>query len=44
MKGTLKIPEDAFCNLKVILGRSAHMLTGLLNNKRQVWPGEGEIL
>ena len=33
MESALKISENAFGSLKIILSRIAHILTGLLNSK-----------
>ena len=44
MKSALKISENPFGSLKMIISRIAHILTGLLNSKRKVWSSESEIL
>lgn len=44
MESALKISENALGSLKVILSRIAHVLIGLLNSKKEVWPGESEGL
>lgn len=44
MESALKISKNALGSLKVILSRIAHVLIGLLNSRKEVWPGESEGL
>ena len=44
MQSALNVSKYKFGNLKMILSWSTHVLIGLLNSKRKVWPGKDKVL
>ena len=44
MQSALNVSKYKFGSLKMILSWSTHVLIGLLNSKRKVWPGKDKVL